>query len=151
MSHVRRYHRHYRSSGHVWQGRFRAFPIHEDEHLLRVVRYVERNGLRANLVRRAQDWVWSSLRWWLEPGELPFLDPGPVARSAQRLEVVNTPQTEAKLERLRHSVRRGTPFGPEAWVRETAVALGLKSTLRPQGQPRKEAQESEHPQTPLLF
>jgi putative transposase len=26
-SHVRRYHRHYGSSGHVWQGRFKAFPI----------------------------------------------------------------------------------------------------------------------------
>ena len=33
-SHVRRYHRHYGSSGHVWQGRFKAFPIQQDEHLL---------------------------------------------------------------------------------------------------------------------
>ena len=33
-SHVRRYHRHYHSSGHVWQGRFKAFPIQGDEHLL---------------------------------------------------------------------------------------------------------------------
>ena len=46
-SHVRRYHRHYRSSGHVWQGRFKAFPIQADEHLLTVLRYVERNPLRA--------------------------------------------------------------------------------------------------------
>ena len=42
-SHVRRYHRHYDSSGHVWQGRFKAFPIQSDEHLLTVMRYVERN------------------------------------------------------------------------------------------------------------
>ena len=48
-SHVRRYHRHYHSSGHVWQGRFKAFPIEEDEHLWTVLRYVERNALRANL------------------------------------------------------------------------------------------------------
>jgi putative transposase len=33
-SHVRRYHRHYRSSGHIWQGRFKSFPIQRDEHLL---------------------------------------------------------------------------------------------------------------------
>src|ERR1700735_5175168 len=32
-AHVRRYHRHYHSSGHIWQGRFRAFPIEEDDHL----------------------------------------------------------------------------------------------------------------------
>ena len=44
-SHVRRYHRHYHGSGHVWQGRFKAFPIEEDEHLWTVLRYVERNAL----------------------------------------------------------------------------------------------------------
>src|SRR5207248_2497689 len=35
-SHVRRYHRHYGGSGHIWQGRFKAFPIQEDEHYLAV-------------------------------------------------------------------------------------------------------------------
>jgi putative transposase len=40
-SHVRRYHRHYHGSGHVWQGRFKAFPIQADEHLLTVLRYVD--------------------------------------------------------------------------------------------------------------
>src|SRR5262249_7156443 len=59
-AHVRRYHKHYHSSGHIWQGRFRAFPIQEDDHLLTVVRYVERNPVRADLVADAQDWPWSS-------------------------------------------------------------------------------------------
>jgi putative transposase len=49
-SHVRRYHRHYRSSGHVWQGRCKAFPIEQDEHLLTVMRYVEPNPVRAKSV-----------------------------------------------------------------------------------------------------
>ena len=59
-AHVRRYHQHYHSTGHVWQGRFRAFPIQEDDHLLTVLLYVERNALRAGLVRRAEDWRWCS-------------------------------------------------------------------------------------------
>ena len=50
-THVRRYHQHHRTSGHVWQGRFKAFPIQENEHLLTVLRYVERNPLRAGIVR----------------------------------------------------------------------------------------------------
>jgi REP element-mobilizing transposase RayT len=50
----------YRGSGHVWQGRFKSFPIEEDEHLLTVLRYVERNPLRAGLVGRAEEWLWSS-------------------------------------------------------------------------------------------
>ena len=56
-AHVRRYHRQYHSSGHIWQGRFKAFPIEHDDHLLTVLRYVERNPLRANLVERAEDWA----------------------------------------------------------------------------------------------
>jgi putative transposase len=59
-AHVRRYDKHYHSSGHVWQGRFKAFPIEEDDHLLTVLRYVERNPVRAGLVGRVQDWNWAS-------------------------------------------------------------------------------------------
>ena len=56
-SHVRRYHRHYDSSGHVWQGRFKAFPVQSDEHLLTVMRYVECNPVRAKSIpiRKAQN------------------------------------------------------------------------------------------------
>src|SRR5271165_906685 len=84
-THVRRYLRHYRHSGHVWQARFKAFPIQQDEHFLTVVRYVERNPLRAGLVERAQDWRWSSLR---ADTQGPSIDPGPVARGAAGLEFV---------------------------------------------------------------
>jgi len=41
-AHVRRYHRHHRSSGHLWQGWFKAFPIEHDDHLLTVLRHGER-------------------------------------------------------------------------------------------------------------
>jgi len=130
----------YHTSGHVWQGRFRAFPIQEDEHLLTVLRYVERNALRANLVARAEEWRWSSLQSWGRPDLMPFLHPGPVPRAADWLEYVNAPQTEEELARLRHSVRRGTPFGSEAWILETARRLGLESSLRAPGRPRQNSQ-----------
>ena len=80
-AHVRRYHHHYRGSGHVWQGRFKAFPIEEDEHLWTVLRYVERNALRANLVRRAEQWTWSSAAALAGGPYAAMLDAGPVPRS----------------------------------------------------------------------
>ena len=46
-THVRRYLRHYGHTGHIWQGRFKAFPIQDDDHLGTVVRPVERNAPRA--------------------------------------------------------------------------------------------------------
>jgi REP-associated tyrosine transposase len=73
-AHVRRYHKHYAPSGHVWQGRFKAFPIEEDDHLLTVLRYVERNPLRAELARRAEKWAWSSLAIWQSGNVPPYLD-----------------------------------------------------------------------------
>jgi REP-associated tyrosine transposase len=136
-SHVRRYHRHYHSSGHVWQGRFKAFPIEQDKHLITVLRYVERNPLRANLVERAEDWTWSSLAW-REKGKRPaMLAKWPVTCPRNWIEHVNTPQTEAELQALQRSVDRGSPFGNDRWQRRVANRLGLESTLRPRGRPRK--------------
>ena len=134
-SHVRRYHQHYGSSGHVWQGRFKSFPIEKDEHLLTVLRYVERNALRAGLCRKAEKWSWSSLAEGDE--DRPVLDAGPVPRPRNWLDWVNRPLTEGELAAVRHSIARGTPLGSPRWQRRTARSLGLESSLNPRGRPRK--------------
>jgi putative transposase len=139
-AHVRPYHRHYHSSGHVWQGRFKAFPIQQDEHLLTVVRYVERNPLRAGLVRHARDWRWSSASDAGGDG-LPVLHPGPVARGPKWQTWVDRPITGAELAAVRSSIARGTPFGSDRWQRATAGRLGLGFTLHPRGRPRKDARK----------
>ncbi|MGH7432601.1 MAG: transposase [Candidatus Methylomirabilales bacterium] len=138
-AHVRRHHRHYGSSGHVWQGRCKVFPIQQDEHLFTILRYIERNPLRAGLVARAEDWLWSSLREWGRPKT--FLDPGPVPRPADWVAWVNEAMTEGDVERIRHSLNRGTPFGVESWAVRTARHLGLEASLRPRGRPRKRPQK----------
>ena len=140
---VHGYRKRYRGSGHVWQGRFKAFPIEQDEHLRIVLRYVERNPLRAGLVARAEEWVWSSLREWLQPPLLPWLDPGPVARHAEWLDYVAMPHTESELAALRRSVERGSPYGSMAWMERTAVEFGLESTLNPPGRPYKQTPHEE--------
>jgi putative transposase len=142
-THVHGYRKRYGGSGHVWQGRFKAFPIEADDHLGTVLRYAERNALRAGLVARAEDWRWSSLPLWLRPPLLPWLDPGPVPRHAGWLEYVQEPHSEAELAALRRSVERGTPFGSAAWVERTAAALGLESSLCPPGRPPKRASSEE--------
>lgn len=142
-SHVRRYHRHYDSSGHVWQGRFKAFPIEEDDHLLTVMRYVERNPVRAPSIpiRKAQRWPWSSIGEPLKDVEYPTLHPSPVPRGENWLRLVNEPQTLAELAAVRESVLRGSPFGSATWKEATAKRLGLESSLRPRGRPRKRSKK----------
>lgn len=144
-AHVRRYHQHYHSSGQVYQGRFRSFPIQEDGHLLTVLRYSERNPVRAGLVEQAQDWLWSSAGPTWEEG--PVLDPGPVPRPEGWLDWVNRPHTEAKVESLRACIRRRRPNGDPFWVGRAAQVLGLEATLRPLGRPREKEPSPIPPKT----
>jgi len=62
VMHTMRWHAHYKTggTGHLYQGRFKSFPIQTDGYLLTVMRYVERNPVRANFVELAEDWQWSS-------------------------------------------------------------------------------------------
>ncbi len=71
-THTMRYHAHYHSSGegHVYQGRFKSFPVQDDDHFHVVCRYVERNALRAGLVKRAEQWRWGSLYRRIKKPEL---------------------------------------------------------------------------------
>jgi len=146
LTHTQRWHahRHSTGSGHVYQGRFKSFPVQDDAHFLTVCRYVERNALRANLVQRAQQWRWSSLYRWKQGSakEKSLLDSWPVPRSAGWTELVNTPLTEDELAALRRAVNRGSPFGETSWRDRTVRRLGLESTLRPRGRPKKEKKGS---------
>ena len=98
-AHVRRYHSHYHSSGHVWQGRFKAFPIQADDHYCTVLRYVERNPLRANMVKRSQDGEWSSLLPNARSGPDGLLCEGPLPKHSQWTRFVNGSSTEPKRKR----------------------------------------------------
>ncbi len=140
QTHTQRWHAHHRSagSGHVYQGRFKSFPIERDEHLLTVLRYVERNALRAKRVKRAQDWRWSSL-WARQSGDdtlKALASDWPVDRPRNWVETVNRPQTAEELDAVRQSVIRSSPFGSARWVKGTVKKLGLEWTQRPRGRPR---------------
>ncbi len=143
LTHTQRWHAHYQNvgEGHLYQGRFKSFPVQADGHFFSLCRYVERNALRAGLVRKAEDWRWCSLgrsAVGAEPWR-PQLSAGPLVWPANWIQLVNQAQSEAELEALRRSVERGQPYGTEVWSKRTAGRLGLASTLRPRGRPKKGA------------
>jgi putative transposase len=144
-THTMRWHAHYGTAGtgHLYQGRFKAFPVQDDTHLLTVCRYVERNPVRAGLVARAEQWRWSSLWWAQQARQLgtPWLSEWPVPRPEPWAEIVNEPLTAAELAAVRRSARRGTPYGSDGWRAAIARQLNLESTLRALGRPRKRPPE----------
>ena len=141
-THVKRWkeHRHEIGYGHLYQERYKSFPVETEEYFYQVVRYVERNALRANLVTCAESWRWSSLRRAeREDAAFPILSSWPLARPADWLRIVNQPQTEAELEALRRSVKRGCPFGGHAWGRADGEAPRARiDALLRRGRSRKE-------------
>ena len=146
VSHTQRYHKHHRSGGHVWQGRFKSPVVQSDEHLLTVLRYIEANPLRAGVVKRAEDYLWSSYRAHGAGEPDPYLDalvtydqlsPYPRVRQRQWAQTVHLPQEERELAAIRRSAATGLPYGSEAWVKRLAAKLDLDLTIRPRGRPRK--------------
>ena len=139
LTHTQRWHAQHQSvgTGHLYQGRFKSFPVQTDEHFLTVCRYVERNALRAKLVKHAENWQWSSLwRRKQGPKHSQWLTDWPVERPRQYTKWINEPQTDEELEAVRQCVQRGRPFGKESWVQRTTRRLNLESTLRPRGRPK---------------
>jgi putative transposase len=127
-------------TGPVYQGRYKSFPVQQDEHFYAVCRYVERNALRANLVADVRQWRWSS-PWHRanKSNTVPLAD-WPLPRGKKWVEFLNRADTDAELQSLRRSAWSGRPYGQTVWVQRTARRLGLESTLRPPGRPKATGQ-----------
>ena len=116
-THARWHHFRHQSTGRIWQGRYKACPVQDDNHLLTVIRYVERNALRANLVDHAEDWAWGSLAWRCGQGPTSVLAEPPIRLPRDWIDYVNEPQTETELKVIRQCVQRGEPIGSEGWAK----------------------------------
>jgi len=140
LTHTQRWHAHYHNvgSGHLYQGRYKAFIVQKDNYFLQAASYVERNALRAGLVKRAQDWRWSSL-WRREFGDLKqkkILDPWPIAIPGNLLEYINRSDSKNSLELIRESIKKSRPFGDLEWLSETIKKFGLEIVTRNPGRPK---------------
>lgn len=120
--------------------------IQNDEHLLSVLRYIEANPLRAEIVSRAEDYPWSSYRLHGcgEADELldrlvnyEQLSPHASGRHRAWQKLVHRPIEEQTLSAIRRSSATGLPYGQKAWVNRLAKRLDLDLTMRPRGRPRK--------------
>ena len=126
--------------GHLWQGRFFSSPL-DDAYLWAAVRYVERNPVRAAMVRRAEDYRWSSA----------------AAHCGERIDRLLHPESDwssqfsvmenwsawlsegdeaVEMQMLRRNVDKGLPCGSEMFVKNLGKLAGRLLEYRPQGRPR---------------
>jgi REP-associated tyrosine transposase len=140
FTHAKRWHEAHGTTGtgHVYQDRYRAIPVQCDNHLMRLLRYVERNPLRAQIVERAEDWQWSSLWRRCNSCEDGLLSQWPIPPPGNWLELVNTPQTQSEVEAIQRAITRNRPFGEAIWEFDAATQVGLSTRTR--GRPTRRNQ-----------
>lgn len=136
-SHVRYYHRKNKTSGHVWQGRYKSFIIEKESYYISVMRYIEANALRAGLVTKGEEWIYGSLHERVSTEKILLSEPL-IEIGDDWVSYVNEPMKIYELEKIRNSVNRQAPLGEEGWQIEVASQYGLLSTLGNRGRPKKE-------------
>ena len=141
LTHTQRWHSQHGTTGngHFYQGRYKSFPVQTNEYLLQLFRYVERNALRAKLVKKAEDWKWSSL-YIRESGtedQKKILSEWPIDMPDNYVKLINELQANTELESLRYSVNKGKPYGKESWINKIIDKFNLNLTLRERGRPKK--------------
>jgi len=140
LTHTQRWHASHRTAGmgHLYQGRFKSFPVQSGSHYLTALRYIEQNPLRQGMVKTSEDWPWSSLavRQGIAKEGLR-LSAGPVPLPPNWDRLTDLLPNEPDLKKLKNCLRRGSPFGHEDWIVKTVNQLELQLTLRPRGRPKR--------------
>lgn len=126
-------------SGHLYQGRYKSFLIDSENYLLGVIKYIERNAVRAKLVKNCEDWQWGSA-WVRINGtaeQKKLLAKMPTDLPDDYLQWINAPESLTEIDAIRHSVNKGVPYGREKWVDKMVTKFHLETTLRKAGRPKK--------------
>jgi putative transposase len=136
----------YGLSGHLWQGRFYSCVMSES-HLWAGVRYVERNPVRAGIVRRAEDYRWSSPRAHVYGSPDPLLDAGlpQVRLVGDWSQWLAANDADSEIKAIRKATAKDYPFAEDPFVKRLELELGRP--LRPQKVGRKKQQPGNETQT----
>ena len=139
VTHTQRWHKAHGTSGtgHVYQGRFKSFPVQSTWRYLSLLQYVEANPLRADIAEQAQDWPWSSLAIRCGAQKDILLDPGPKRLPKDWLQIVQSTIDQPQQQAIEQCIKRGSPHGSKQWIDQAVTELGLQSTISPRGRPKK--------------
>ncbi|MCK9351294.1 MAG: transposase [Candidatus Paceibacterota bacterium] len=125
--------------GHLYQGRYKSFLIDTDSYFLSVIKYVERNPVRAKLTERCEDWQWgSACRRMTGTEKQKKLLSSPIISFPEKYsDWINASEKEEDIDKIRNSVNRGVPYGREDWIDAMVEKYELDSTRKRSGRQKK--------------
>ena len=136
-SYVRYYNKKYKISGHLWQGRYKSFIVEQDSYLLVLLKYVEANPKRSNIVKQCEEYKYSSAFNRVNKIEDELVNVLPIEIPIEWGKYINEDENKTNLDFIRNSIERQSPLGDELWQMNIAKKYGLESTLNPRGRPWK--------------
>lgn len=126
-------------SGHLWQSRFYSCPL-DETHFWTSLRYVERNPVKAGMVRSALRYPWSSASAHATgndtSGLLDMSDWQNQMRCEDWREILKEKNDPAELERLEHAISTGRPLGSPDFVAMLEGKVGRRLRALANGRPR---------------
>jgi putative transposase len=140
----------YRRSGTLWEGRFKASPVHAEAYLLKCMRYIELNPVRAGMVEQPGDFRWSSFRCnglgqsdplVTEHAVYTALACTPNERRETYRATFRAQMDEEALTEIRSAAQAGTLLSGERFRRELERAHQIRLSARPRGRPPKSAED----------
>lgn len=126
-------------TGHLYQGRYKSFLVESNDYLLTLIKYVERNPVRAKLAKKCEDWQWGSAYRRIQgtKEEKKLIDSPPTDLPLHYSSWINTFEDVKIVQSIRDSVIKGAPYGRDSWVEKMVITHKLQPTLRAVGRPRK--------------
>lgn len=124
-THARRHHTRKGTigGGHLYQGRYKSFLVQEDFHLLTVLKYIERNAVRAKLCTKTELWRWGSAYRRLNTNTKAraLLAELPVDMPKNYRAWINQPEPSEEIDAIRQSIKKGVSFGEVVVADRTAI------------------------------
>jgi REP-associated tyrosine transposase len=136
----------YGTSGSLWEGRYKASLIHDEEYLLTCMRYIELNPVRANMVRSPGHYRWSSYRCNGQGKEDELVTPHPMYKALARSKPTRLEAYKALfkahldkgvLNDIRSAWQTGTPLGNDHFRQKIEDKLKCKVGQARRGRPVK--------------
>lgn len=141
----------YQRTGTLWEGRFRASMVQEEDYLLTCYCYIELNPVRAAMVELPEDYPWSSYRANAMGAADPLVTAHPLylalgatpeARREAYRAIFATHLDPDLVRDLRACLQTGTPLGNDRFRAQIEQALGVKVGHSTRGRPRKPPEDS---------
>lgn len=131
----------YRRTGRLWESRFHSTPVHKDSYLWAVCRYIEKNPVRAKIVKRPVDYRWSSARAnTSDTYQDGIVDPiwKDYLNLDEYVKFLDKDEDDKQIGEIRRATYSGMPVGPDIFIKNISEQLGIVLEKNPRGRPKKE-------------